>query len=232
MNNFYRTMNFSPAAQLNFKWLRSFCLIFLFSFSSQSIYSQCTINTINATSTIASGITSVGQQSGQTFLACADGEITSISIVFRNASIATYELYIETEPAAGNPLPAIPLATVVETTGFSGENQVTFTFNLTTPFPIQNDGTIYRFAVAGTAGDFQTRRTYDDYPDGNVMNQSNVPLTSDMDFEISVQPSSAAPASIPTLSEWGLIILALSFMTLGTLYLVQPSVRSSLEQEG
>ncbi|MGB0929544.1 MAG: hypothetical protein ACPGVB_02125 [Chitinophagales bacterium] len=119
MNNLYRTTNFSPAVQLNFKWLRSFCLIFLFSFSSQSIYSQCTIN---ATSTIASGITSVGQQSGQTFLACADGEITSISIVFRNASIATYELYIGTELGAGNPLPAIPVATVVETTGFSGEN--------------------------------------------------------------------------------------------------------------
>lgn len=32
----------------------------------------------------------------------------------------------------------------------------------------------------------------------------------------------APPASIPTLSEWGLIILALMLMTLGTLYLVQP----------
>lgn len=62
------------------------------------------------------------------------------------------------------------------------------------------------------------------------MNQSNAPLTSDMDFEISVQPSSAAPTSIPTLSEWGLIILALLLMTFGTLYLVQPNWRQELEE--
>ena len=30
------------------------------------------------------------------------------------------------------------------------------------------------------------------------------------------------PSNIPTLSEWGLIVLALLFLTLGTLYLLQP----------
>jgi len=43
-------------------------------------------------------------------------------------------------------------------------------------------------------------------------------------------PNSGA-VSIPTLSEWGLLILALVLMTAGTLYLVQLSVRNSLEQE-
>lgn len=38
------------------------------------------------------------------------------------------------------------------------------------------------------------------------------------DFKAAV----VAPADVPTLSEWGLIILALMFMTAGTLYLVQP----------
>ncbi|MGB1243614.1 MAG: hypothetical protein ACPG49_13885 [Chitinophagales bacterium] len=43
-----------------------------------------------------------------------------------------------------------------------------------------------------------------------------------------VAPSNSL--DIPNLSEWGLLILALSFMTLGTLYLLQPSRR--FEQEG
>ncbi|MGB1243759.1 MAG: IPTL-CTERM sorting domain-containing protein, partial [Chitinophagales bacterium] len=55
----------------------------------------------------------------------------------------------------------------------------------------------------------------------------------DLDFEVCVNgcPSSSPPAGIPTLSEWGLLILALLLMTFGTLYLVQPSVRHSFEQE-
>ncbi|MFK7907762.1 MAG: IPTL-CTERM sorting domain-containing protein [Chitinophagales bacterium] len=44
--------------------------------------------------------------------------------------------------------------------------------------------------------------------------------------------ANACAPPVPTLSEWGLIILALLLLTLGTLYLLQPSVRSSLEQEG
>ncbi|MFK7905439.1 MAG: IPTL-CTERM sorting domain-containing protein, partial [Chitinophagales bacterium] len=50
------------------------------------------------------------------------------------------------------------------------------------------------------------------------------------DFSITLTPD-APPASIPTLSEWGLIVLALLFMTLGTLYLVQPNFRRSFEQK-
>ncbi|MGB0930251.1 MAG: IPTL-CTERM sorting domain-containing protein [Chitinophagales bacterium] len=36
---------------------------------------------------------------------------------------------------------------------------------------------------------------------------------------------------IPTLSEWGLIILSLLFMTMGTLYLLQPNFRSKFDFE-
>ena len=39
---------------------------------------------------------------------------------------------------------------------------------------------------------------------------------------IVAESSGGSNASIPTLSEWGLIVLALFFMTLGTLYLLQP----------
>jgi len=41
----------------------------------------------------------------------------------------------------------------------------------------------------------------------------------------------SALADVPTLSEWGLIILALMFMTMGTLYLVQPNFRRGFEQK-
>jgi len=40
------------------------------------------------------------------------------------------------------------------------------------------------------------------------------------------------PPEVPTLSEWGLILLALLLMTFGTLYLVQPNWRGRFEQEG
>jgi len=38
-------------------------------------------------------------------------------------------------------------------------------------------------------------------------------------------------ADVPTLSEWGLIVLALLFMTLGTLYLLQPQFNQKLKKE-
>ncbi|MEZ4885311.1 MAG: IPTL-CTERM sorting domain-containing protein [Chitinophagales bacterium] len=48
--------------------------------------------------------------------------------------------------------------------------------------------------------------------------------------KINAVSSGSGPVSnsIPTLSEWGLIILALLFMTFGTLYLVQPNVEEKL----
>ncbi len=48
-------------------------------------------------------------------------------------------------------------------------------------------------------------------------------------FNSIIFPSS--PSDVPTLSEWGLIILALLLMTFGTLYLVQPKWRKQFEKE-
>mgnify|MGYP000501229754 CR=1 FL=1 len=50
-------------------------------------------------------------------------------------------------------------------------------------------------------------------------------------FSITLTPNSSGAVSIPTISEWGLIILALLLMTLGILYLVQPDWRGGFEQE-
>lgn len=51
------------------------------------------------------------------------------------------------------------------------------------------------------------------------------------ELSITLTPNSSGAASIPTLSEWGLIVLALFLMTLGTLVLVQPDWRGGFEQE-
>ncbi len=64
---------------------------------------------------------------------------------------------------------------------------------------------------------------------------TNFPWTAPTSFNCGVSSltgdcaaSVSSGASIPTLSEWGLIILALLLMTLGTLYLVQPNWREGL----
>jgi len=71
------------------------------------------------------------------------------------------------------------------------------------------------------------------YADGNFYTNPgfNSFPTADIAFEIIACPSTSNP-EVPTLSEWGLIILALLLMTLGTVYLVQPKFRGRLEQEG
>ncbi|MFK7905019.1 MAG: IPTL-CTERM sorting domain-containing protein, partial [Chitinophagales bacterium] len=42
--------------------------------------------------------------------------------------------------------------------------------------------------------------------------------------DLTAPPVVASAPGVPTLSEWGLIVLALMLMTAGTLYLVQPMV--------
>ncbi|MFK7907760.1 MAG: hypothetical protein AB8B69_21655 [Chitinophagales bacterium] len=164
-------------------------------------------------------------QNGQTFLACDNGEVTSVSIGYIVVYPGTYELYMGIDPGVGNPLPTTPAATLVVTTEYSG----IVTFNFPIPFSVLNDGTIYRFAIASPTPSF-IKRHLDDYSGGSLIEPDyNPDSLYDIDFEIAIQPTSA---DVPTLSEWGLLILALSFMTLGTLYLLQPKFRGGIfEQE-
>ncbi len=68
----------------------------------------------------------------------------------------------------------------------------------------------------------------------DVNSTTDVDILQFITITVESSPSSPAPApaGIPTLSEWGLLILALLFMTLGTLYLLQPKFRGGIfEQE-
>jgi len=215
------------------KWTFLFCFAALLCFSPQYTYAQCTIHTrdgglVNSTTS--------NDHFGQTFLPCADGEITSISVtaneIAEQAFAGTYELYIAVEPGNSIAIPAIPVASRTFISA-PGDLEV-ITFTLVTSFPVSS-GTTYRFVVDNTSGNTRIRFTNNDYADGNLITHANGYATSNnLDFEINMTSAAPTSAGIPTLSEWGLIILALSFMTMGTLYLVQPKFGSKFgfEQEG
>ncbi|MFK7908643.1 MAG: hypothetical protein AB8B69_26170, partial [Chitinophagales bacterium] len=85
----------------------------LLCFSPQYTYAQCTIHTRDDG---AANGTSNNTSFGQTFLPCADGEITSISVTAnqtaQQAHAGTYELYIAVEPGNSIPIPATPVASL------------------------------------------------------------------------------------------------------------------------
>lgn len=217
-------------SKLNFKWLLFFCIVLLFYITPQVINAQCTPHTADAGNGFL--VTrSANELQGQTFLACADGEITSVSIGFISPSGAgTYELYLAIDPGNGMPITPTPVASIMQAGAFGPS----LTFNLNNPFPVLDDGTLYRLAVTNTTNNFAMRvNVPSDYADGDFVNRfNNYNSDFDLDFEVNIQPpSSSNPTSVPTLSQWGLIILALLLMTLGTLYLVQPNWRGRFEQE-
>ncbi len=169
---------------------------------------------------------------GQTFQACADGEITTISFNVNASTLAgTHNLRIS---SSANPATAIIGGVAYQSFTMSGGSE-TIIINLSPPFAVTN-GNDYVFEiergsstiefVKSIPGDEPTGEVYHSL-NGTFSNQS----TRDLDFEVQVSFASSG-GDVPTLSEWGLIILALLLMTLGTLYLVQPNWRGRFEQEG
>jgi len=161
---------------------------------------------------------------GQSFVACENGNITSILVGFsaQPKTAGTVELYLDEDPGSGTLLTETPVASWIQATDFTSNTRITF--NLSTLFPALDNGTLYRFAVKNTTGGFVRVRgtAANDYPDGTLIFPSGNPISNaDMDFEVNMSSSIAPQNNVPTLSQWGLIILALLFMTSGTLYLLQ-----------
>ncbi len=219
-----------------FKWkILTICVFCIFaSFShlqAQIMVADCTISQIH-TRNNGNFDATANNANGQIFTACEDAEIISLSVTANQVSPSgsgTYDLYIDVEPGNGM---SIPTTTPVATLNFisnPGSLEV-ITFTLATPFPISN-GTVYRFFIDFPANNFLRLQTGNDYAGGDfVADNSTHVVGTDLDFQINTQAPSASPAGIPTLSEWGLIILALLLMTLGTLYLVQPSFQQQTRQ--
>jgi hypothetical protein len=67
---------------------------------------------------------------------------------------------------------------------------------------------------------FDTRTLYEGIYTGNINLASNDPLNPSIDIPVSLHVSSQPPP-IPTLSQWGIIILALILLALGTVSIIR-----------
>ena len=200
--------------KLGFYQILTLFISFVLFLGSQFTYAQCTIDNLTG-GTINNGPFDF---LGQTFIPCQDGEISSISVTAAASQnpLGVYELYLAIEPGDGNSIPNTPVASL-DFSSSNPPNNSTITFNLASPFPVTTTNT-YRFIVDNTSGDVRLRLGQP-YSDGSRVQNNNL-QGNDLDFEVVIQPPSLNP-DVPTLSEWGLIILALLLMTLGTIYLIQ-----------
>lgn len=198
-------------------FIQSLCFLIL----SASLQAQCLVH--NRNDGIVSQATCGGTDIvGQTFMPCQDGVVTSISVTHSTQwctpEAGTYDLYIAEDPGSGTPIPATPVASV--TLASNASNLQVSTFNLTTPFAVET-GTLYRFVIEndGGASEMNFRGDNNDYPDGTFINvNNNYSPSTDLDFEVQIQPN----LEVPTLSQWGLINLALLLMIGGVVYLRKP----------
>ncbi len=234
MNNFYKTTNFSPTAQqpnsptaqkgkLKLKWLLSFCLICLLFLSSNSVLAQPIAFTFNGLdnnqSTITKTVSGVtltlsNEQPDNNFQTDGDGLAvlanTAIGGALGDCSEFTMMFSADVQLLSYNIAYGI--------SSMEGDESLTFTDGSSTTI---ESG----FSSLGSHN-FSNQICITANTSITVTSDFGGGVTNDLIQFISmtVQPetcSSSNPASIPTLSEWGLLILALLLMTLGTLYLLQ-----------
>ncbi len=210
----------------NFKF---FLPIFVSFVLNNSLNAQCTI-AVTSSSTTGQGVSTIGHIVGNTFQACETGSITRLTINFGvstgTTDPGTHELRIgsTTEP------PTTTVGGSVYQLFNTGSGVQTVTIDLTNPFPVVA-GNQYAFDVTAGSDLYFILDDSPDIPNASFYSHFGVSLftipTSNLEFTVQI-----VPAPVPTLSEWGLIILALLLMTFGTLYLVQPNWRGRFEQEG
>ena len=148
-------------------------------------------------------------EQGQTFFACEDGQITSLTIPIVGITSGDVQFKIATgsisEPPEYSQTVNIP-------NGFSGD----FTVDLSTPFPVSN-GILYAFsfdAIGSTEFQWRTRNLDGVQCSGN---RFHIPLgtSTNVDLLFSAVISPASVANVPTLTQWTLIMLSLLMVNLG-----------------
>jgi len=156
---------------------------------------------------------------GQNFLACANGQITTVSFELQGLSTpGDILLSVATGPNTNTPEYQQIVTLAV---GFTG----ILVIPLTTPFPVVA-GTQYAISlgeepVGGGAvppGEpcFRLENTTDNLLNSGLFGNGGVlfSINSDLSFSISVEPRMESENAIPTLSHWGLLILGLSILNL------------------
>lgn len=182
-------------------------------FSCRFGHSQCTVNALNSGSAIGKvSKVSLTDPFWQSFIPCQTGEITSISFRLASSSLAgTNELYIVSN--------IVPLPPLIQTFTNAGGAE-TITINLTTPFPV-NSGTSYFFGLLqGVQLDLQVRDP-NSYLDGTLVGNS-----ADLNFELQIGPSSVVATPVPTVGQWGLIILGIILISISVVT-IQSKERAS-----
>ena len=188
-------------------------------------YGQCTIDATGSSSNSAQLGQTFGQPLilAQTFKACQDGNITQLTLQTGtpqgNVPLDfTLSFFSGNDP--NNPGPLLHSQTVT-----IGPN-TTFQTSLSTPVPVTNNSD-YHFTLEiinpnALSVDFMdipiTTLTYSDgrYYDKFGPNPFFPASPSDnLAFTLTIAP--AGPTTVPTLSEWGLILLGLIVVSIGTI---------------
>lgn len=197
---------------------------------SSGLNAQCTTPSFGVVAEYGSFTEFSMSSIGQTFTACQDGEITSISI--RISSSNTYSgsvnLYLGDEPGDGgtkledgSPYTSFPI--------LSGGQVVVIDLS-SNPFAVLN-GQVYRLelernAVSGNniRVDLQNAGPEGPYLEGDyVTNGGAYQAFRDINFAVSI----TNPAPIPTLSDWGIIILSFIMLILGLVTVRQKQLSMS-----
>ncbi len=159
---------------------------------------------------------------GQVFTVCQDGDITSIQLWMNDDNTYTGTMNMWLGSYTGSTLTGGAVYQTFTVTGGTNDvGQAPVNINLITPLPVLNDGSQYLVEFATTAA---SNATTDAFANGGGTGGGfyggSIDTNFDTDVAIIVTSPALAP-DVPTLSEWGLILLALLLMTFGTLYLVR-----------
>ena len=185
--------------------LSLFSLLFLF---QNNLIGQCTsIDQLFANSGTGTAVNSTTTV-GQSFISCKDGKIDKITVRVDVMGATPINSVLKIADGLNTSTNVIHTQNIV----INGMGDLEI--DLTTPVALVN-GNTYSFSLGG-AGDALTigfsSALGDVYPDGTLFQNTTPLTTADLFFKISYQ----VLAPIPTLSQWGLLIVALLVLNLGS----------------
>ena len=199
--------------------------------SAQSCDIQPLNYPVDQNSSFSNGI---AESFGQTFIACQTGVIRSISVKLNeagglgdpNAYSGQVNLWLAAEPGENNTIDGDPPYQIFEILNSNLTGVVEIPLN--NPFSVIS-GNEYRMEFQKTGMgtmifDFNNNMmapNIDTYPQGRVVGSAGVYLDrGDLNFNIRIE----TPDSIPTMSQWGIIILLMLMIIMGVIGLNQKSI--------
>ena len=207
--------------------LGSFLMISKFGFSQCTVASNDPNPTLGGLLFVASVNSS---SSGQTFVACQTGDMVSVEVFVNSLSLLAPPYQVTLQIGSGTD-PTNP-ASVLSTSTHAITSPGSFVMNLPSPLPVTGGDTMYFYLEGGPPNGSNGSQVFldgsqnDPYPDGVVIQGVSPGLppyvqyfygtTEDLNFNIEIVGPSTP---VPTLSQWGQIILCLLILCLGAIVL-------------